>query len=73
MQQRADEAKDLANAKAETAGLGEPDLGARGPLDLPSRGLPTDAGGNPKANAQRKLTDPDSHIMMGPDGYIQGY
>ena len=73
MQQRADGAKDLAIAKAETAGLGEPDLGPRGPLDLPSRGLPTDAGGKPKARAQRNFTDPDSHIMKGPDGYIQGY
>jgi hypothetical protein len=53
MQQRADAAKDLAIAKAQAAGLSEPELGPRGPLDLPSRGLPTDAGGNPKAKAQR--------------------
>jgi len=73
MQQRADAAKDLAIAKAQAAGLSEPELGPRGPLDLPARGLPTDAGGNPKAKAQRNFTDPDSHIMKGADGYIQGY
>jgi transposase len=73
MQQRADGAKDLAIAKAEAAGLSEPELAPRGPMDLPSRGLPTDAEGNPKAKAQRNFTDPDSHIMKGPDGYLQGY
>ncbi|MFQ6540403.1 IS5/IS1182 family transposase, partial [Aphanothece stagnina RSMan2012] len=35
--------------------------------------LPTDAIGNPKPTAQRNFTDPDSHILKGADGWIQGY
>ena len=40
---------------------------------MPSRNLPTTAAGVPKANAQRNFTDPDSHILKGGDGWIQGY
>jgi len=40
---------------------------------MPSRNLPTTAAGDPKANAQRNFTDPDSHILKGGDGWIQGY
>jgi hypothetical protein len=40
---------------------------------MPSRQLPTDAAGNPKHQAQRNFTDPDSHILKGSDGWIQGY
>jgi hypothetical protein len=40
---------------------------------MPHRQLPTDATGNPKPQAQRNFTDPDSHILKGSDGWIQGY
>jgi hypothetical protein len=43
------------------------------PLAMPSRNLPTNAAGDPKGNAQRNFTDPDSHILKGGDGWIQGY
>ena len=39
---------------------------------MPSRKLPTDAAGNPKPQAQRKFTDPESHILGGGDDWIQG-
>jgi hypothetical protein len=32
-----------------------------------------DGAGNPKPQAQRNLTDPDSHILKGGDGWIQGF
>ena len=72
---RADEAQKLAIEKADVAGLelstvaaAEADL-----LAMPQRTLPTDAAGNPKPQAQRNFTDPDSHILKGSDGWIQGY
>jgi len=37
------------------------------------RNLPTSAADDHKANAQRNLRDPDSHILNGGDGWIQGY
>ncbi|MEI6829769.1 MAG: transposase [Synechococcaceae cyanobacterium ELA445] len=48
---------------------------------MPQRTLPTDAAGKPKPQAQRNhryaedcaYTDPDSHIIKGGDGWIQGY
>ncbi len=40
---------------------------------MPSRNLPITAVGEPKANAQRNFTDPDSRILKGGDGWIQGY
>jgi hypothetical protein len=51
------------------------------PQAMPSRNLPTDATGNPHPKAQRNhrcaegfaYTDPDSHILNGGDGWIQGY
>ncbi len=73
---RADDAHKLAMEKAEAAGLEPPDItadGASDPLAMPSRQLPTDAAGEPKASAQRNFTDPDSHIPKGPEGWIQGY
>lgn len=33
------------------------------PLAMPSRNLPTTAAGDPKGNAQRNFTDPDSRIL----------
>jgi transposase len=73
---RADDANNLAIEKAEAAGLEPPDITAAGvcdPLAMPSRQLPTDAGGNPKPQVQRNFSDPDSHILKGADGWIQGY
>jgi transposase len=73
---RADEAQKLAIEKAEAAGSECQRTSAftsAGPEAMPSRQLPTDAAGNPKPQAQRNYTDPDSHILKGGDGWIQGY
>ena len=73
---RADDANKLAIEKAEAAGHEPPAITAAGvsdPLAMPSRQLPTDASGNPKPQAQRNFSDPDSHILKGADGWIQGY
>jgi transposase len=71
---RAELARRLAIEKAQAAGLSTPDpLSSVDPLAMPSRNLPTTAVGDPKANAQRNFTDPDSHILKGGDGWIQGY
>jgi hypothetical protein len=45
----------------------------RAPLAMPHRQLPTDATGNPKPQAKRNFTEPDSHILKDADGWIQGY
>ena len=71
---RAEEARKLATLKAEAAGLESPVLHAGDdPQALPSRQLPTDAAGEPRPNAQRNFTDPESHILKGSGGWIQGY
>jgi transposase len=71
---RAELARKLAVDKARAAGLPAPDLPSSvDPLAMPSRNLPTTAAGDPKANAQRNFTDPDSHILKGGDGWMQGY
>jgi transposase len=71
---RAELARRLAIDKAQAAGLSSPDpLSSVDPLAMPSRNLPTTAAGDPKAKAQRNFTDPDSHILKGGDGWIQGY
>jgi len=79
---RAELASKLAIDKAQAAGLSTPDPLIRvDPLAMPSRNLPTTAAGDPKGNAQRNhrfaegfaYTDPDSHILKGGDGWIQGY
>jgi len=61
--------------KAAAAGLELSSVAAAksDPLVMPQRVLPTDAAGNPKLQAQRNFTDPDSHILKGADGWIQGY
>jgi hypothetical protein len=43
------------------------------PVAMPQRQLPTDGIGNPKPQSQRNFTEPDSHILKGADGWIQGY
>ena len=72
---RADDAQKLAIEKAEAAGLELSTIAAAeaDPLAMPQRTLPTDAAGTPKPQAQRNFTDPDSHILKGADGWIQGY
>jgi hypothetical protein len=79
---RAELACKLAIEKAQAADLSTPDpLSSADPLAMPSRNLPTTAAGDPKANAQRNhrcaegcaYTDPDSHILKGGDGWIQGF
>jgi len=73
---RADEAQKLATLKAVAAGLELSTVVAAAgtdPLAMPQRTLPTDAAGNPKPQAQRNFTDPDSHILKGSDGWMQGY
>ena len=71
---RADDAQRLATRKAEAAGLEAPTNSApTDPRAMPLRQLPTDAAGLPKPQAQRNFTDPDSHILKGSDGWVQGY
>jgi transposase len=71
---RAELARQLAIEKAAAAGQPAPDPQASvDPVAMPSRNLPTNAAGDPKGNAQRNFTDPDSHILKGGDGWIQGY
>jgi transposase len=71
---RAELARKLAIDKAKAAGLSTPDpLSSVDPVAMPSRNLPSTATGDPKGNAQRNFTDPDSHILKGGDGWIQGY
>ena len=72
---RADDVQKLAIKKAEAAGLELSTVAAAvtDPSAMPQRTLPTDAAGNPKPQAQRNFTDPDSHILKGSDGWIQGY
>jgi transposase len=73
---RADDAQKLAIEKAEAAGLELSTVATTAesdPLAMPARTLPSDATGNPKPSAQRNFTDPDSHILKGGDGWIQGY
>lgn len=63
---RADDAHKLAIEKAEAAGHEPPDITAAGVSDLlamPQPQLSTDAAGNPKPQAQRNFSDPDSHIL----------
>jgi hypothetical protein len=71
---RADDAQKLAIKTAQAAGLECSVLTAEmDPLAMPSHQLPTDEIGNPKPHAQRNFTDPDSHILKGAGGWIQGY
>ena len=70
---RADDAQTLAIEAAEAAGLELVSMAETDPLAMPQRTLPTDATGKPKPSAQRNFTDPDSYILKGGDGWIQGY
>ncbi len=71
---RADASQKLAIEKAQAAGLESPALSLSGdPQAMPHRQLPSDGAGHPKPSAQRNFTDPESHILKGADGWIQGY
>jgi transposase len=70
---RADDAQKLAIEKAEAAGLDLVSTAASDAWAMPQRTLPTDSAGNPRPSAQRNFSDPDSHILKGSDGWIQGY
>ena len=70
---RADDAQKLAIEKAEAAGLDLVSTAVTDAMAMPQRTLPTDAVGNPKPSAQRNFTDPDSHILKGSEGWMQGY
>ncbi len=48
-----------------------PQAGTSSPL--PDHQIPTEKDGTPTAKAQRNFTDPDSRIMKGADGFVQGY
>jgi hypothetical protein len=72
----ADDANWLAIEKAEVAWHEPPDITravVSDSLAMPSPHLPTDAEVNPKPQAQSNFSDPDSHILKGADGGIQGY
>ena len=76
VRKRADDAQKLAMEKAEASGLELSTVATPAESDallMPARTLPTNAAGNPKPSAQRNFTDPDSHILKGGDGWIQGY
>ena len=70
---RANDAHKLAIEKAEAAGLDLISTAVSDAWAMPQRTIPTDAVGNPRPQAQRNFTDPDSHILKGSDGWIQGY
>jgi len=71
---RADDAQKLAIETALAAELESPLITAvRDPLAMPTRQLPADTTGNPKPQAQRNFTDPESHIFKGGESWIQGY
>lgn len=71
---QADGAQKLAMKTAGAAGLPSPVFTADlDPMAMPQRQLPANAVGKPKPQAQRNFTDPESHILKGADGWIQGY
>jgi IS5 family transposase len=43
------------------------------PTGLPQRQVQVTTKGLPKPTAQRNFTDPESQLMMGTEGYVQGY
>jgi hypothetical protein len=71
---RADDTQKLVFLTVEAAGLASSMLtGDLDPVPIPQGQLLNDATGNRKPQAQRNFTDPDSHILKGADGWIQGY
>lgn len=73
IEKQAEAAADRANEKADQAGLSAPDL-APSDLDaLPSHQVQADVDGEPKPDAQRNFTDPQSRIMPSNGTFVQGY
>ncbi len=73
---RVDEAQKLAIEEAEASGsecLRASAFISADPEAMPSRQLPTDTAGHPKPQVQRHFTDPESHILKGSEGWMQGY
>lgn len=67
------EAEAMAAAEAKAAARPDPGTKADGtPCQRRGR-KPVRPPGMPEPTAQRNFTDPESRIMLGPDGFIQGY
>ena len=67
------EAEAKAAAAAKEAGRPEPSTKADGTPSKRRGPKPTRPPGTPEPTAQRNVTDPESRIMLGRDGFIQGY
>ena len=67
------EAEAVAAAEAKEAARRDPGIKADGTPSRRRGPKPTRAPGTPEPTAQRNFTDPESRIMLGRDGFIQGY
>ena len=67
------EAEAVAAAEAKEAARRDPGIKADGTPSRRRGPKPTRAPGTPEPAAQRNFTDPESRIMLGRDGFIQGY
>ncbi len=67
------EAEAKAAAAAKEAARPEPGIKADGTPSKRRGPKPTRPPGTPEPTAQRNFTDPESRIMLGRDGFIQGY
>ena len=70
---KAAKAAEKASEKAIVAGEEEPDLEPTDPTKLPSHQVPATTGGDPRPEAQRNFTDPDSRIMKRGGEFVQAY
>lgn len=67
------EAEAQATAAVKEAARPEPGTNADGTPSKPRGRKPARPPGTPQPTAQRNFTDPESRIMLGRDGFIQGY
>lgn len=67
------EAEAKAAAEAKEAARPDPGIKADGTPSKRRGPKPTRPPGTPEPTAQRNFTDPESRIMLGRDGFIQGY
>ena len=67
------EAEAKAAAEAKEAARPDPGIKADGTPSKRRGPKPTRPPGTPEPTAQRNFTDPESRIMLGHDGFIQGY
>ena len=70
---RAAKAELEAQARAAAAAKADPPPGPDGTPRAPRGCKPKHSPGTPKLTAQRNFTDPESRIMLGGDGFLQGY